>query len=171
MPIIAKPPHIRQLEAGLVTLEAVDWDARTGIAGIHVRHQRHRYPLASEKPCVSLRWLGNDPGTPDGTYITQDERQKLGHWRLEIDLNLATEDSEADPTGWGDVSLVAAAAFAALNDPASPLRALCDWLTAGDETPDEDSKPDDGRLVYPFDVVYRVRTDDPNELLVPGENA
>jgi hypothetical protein len=171
MPLIDKPPHIRQLEAGLATLQALDWESRTGLAGIHVRHYRHRHATSSERPCVSLRWLGNDRATPDGQYLTQDERQKVGHWQVEIDIKLETEEAGTDPTGWGDASIVAAAGYEALSDPASPLRALCDWTRPGDETPDEDSKPDDGRLVYPFDVIYRVRTDDPNKLLVPGENA
>lgn len=58
----------------------------------------------------------------------------------------------------------------ALRDEDGPLRQLCDWVIDGDENPDDDSQPDEGRLVKPISVVYRVRTDDPNRLLAPGEN-
>jgi hypothetical protein len=171
MPLITKPPHIRQLEAAVADLASADFMENTGVPGIHVRHRRNRLPTSSELPCVTLRWLGCDQTSPDGDYVTAWEQQMLNHMQLEVDLELDTEESGIDPTGWGKHSMVAAYAYSVLAEQSSALFQLCDHVRVPAPQLDEDSKPDDGRLVLPFDVVYRVRTDDPNVLLAPGENA
>lgn len=172
--MILPAPHIRLLVAAYQTLEPIDWLTDTGVDGLTLRHMRHRFSTSSEKPCLSLRWTGNnDPGTR-GEYLNAWERPREMGLDLIIDMALPTELSGDDPTGWEKHSRIAARAMTAFQTQGDanflyPL--LCDWIVAGDDSPDEDSKPDDARLVKSLSVLYRVRVDDENVLLAQGVNA
>lgn len=170
MALIDTPPHIRLLEAAKTALEGVDFNDRAGMAMTTVRHARNRRPLESELPCISIRWIGNEDHNPDDQYKTAGERVRRCNIDLEIELKIPDEESGQDSTAWLLLGRVGAAAFEAINDEDGALRQLCDWVTDVEDQPDEDSKPDEGRLVKAIYVVYRVRSEAPNVLLAVGEN-
>lgn len=167
--IIDKAPHIRILEALVATLELVNFEDRAGVVGVTIRHTRNRYPTSSEKPCISVRWLGNEDQA-DEQYANAWERYKLCNIDLVADAAIEAEDSQVDETGWDRLSRMLAAAFEKLREEGTPLYDLMNWVQDRDTDPDEDSKPDEGRLVQAISVLYRVRTDQPNVLLAQGEN-
>lgn len=171
MPLLPVPPFIRLLEAALASLVLVeDWVETTGVDVNTVRHARDRQPTRSEGKTVSLDWVGNEDTDIDEIQKNAQEKQKRCMIDITIDLKRRTESSAEDPTGWLDHGRVAARVLMALRDEDGPLMQLCDWVIDGEEDPDEDSKPDEGRLVKRISVVYRVRADDPNHLLAMGEN-
>jgi hypothetical protein len=166
MALIPEAPFVRIELAIVAALEAVDWEDRTGIAGITVRHGRNRYPTPEEKPCVSVIWNGDE----DEMDVTSDEKALRGLWDLQFDKDLADEESATDPTGWSELGRMSAAAYEAIADPAGPLANLVWYVRPGNHAPSDDSTPDDGRLVRGIFVVYRVGMDEPNVLFAPGEN-
>jgi hypothetical protein len=171
--MIGQPPHIQLLAAILATLEAVDWEAETGVVGLTIRHARHRFSTSSEKPCLSIRWTGNNDDGARGESLTAWEKPREMNVDLQIDMALPAESSDEDPTGWLAHSRIAAAALTALQTP-GPTNALypplAQWVRGGDDAPDEDSKPDDARLVKSLSVLYRVKTEDESVLLGEGVN-
>lgn len=170
--MIAKPPHIRLLEAIYATLKAFDFEAATGIPGVTIRHFRNRNPKKGEKPCISIRWMGNEDARVDGQYRNEWERVKNCNVDLQVDMALPPESAapaDQDETGWALPSILAAAAFGALRAEGSPMAAVSDWVQESDTDPDEDSTADEGRLVQAIVVVYRVYSEDPNRLLAAGE--
>lgn len=178
MAAIADAPHIKILEAVKATLEAVDFldlAGMTGVKALTIRHFRQRYSTSGERPCLAIKWTGRPDNNVDDQYKNSDERPLKCGIDLVIDLLPVPEDAadDPDPTGWAEMSRIAAVALEALRDedPANPLSLVCDgWVIDEDLVPDEDSKPDNGRLVQAISVVYRVRTFDSNVLLAKGAN-
>lgn len=140
-------------------------------SSIAVRHYRHRPTNASERPCLALR-VADDALNDEFENTTMDEVPRLLEVDLVLDMELVPEqDGEdalsdsVDPTGWDHlygIALTYAKLFLAYD---SELRDLVDDVLPGDHDPDQDSKPDDGRLVISVRVLYRTRFDDPLELL------
>lgn len=178
------PPHIQILVAALADMESVDYvdalgDDLAKIAGllnqdgspgtaITFRHARNRPPPVENRPVMCLVWHGNsvDPQQQD---LNAWEQARQMDAELYLDLNLPTEDSQDDPTGWLIASTMTAAAFQAVRSETSLTAALSDWRTQGDLTPEEDiSGPDNARLVQSMSVLYRVLTEEPNTLLARG---
>lgn len=173
--LIELAPHVRLLEAAAETMRQVDYEDRAGTAkAVTVRHARNRKPVRAEKPALSLILVGDDP-RPDELNRNAWERVRELQFDIQADADLATEDSDEDPTGLALLSRMLAAAVQRLEvsfrDEATPLNQLCDYVSAGSIDPDEKSREDDGRLVRGLTVLYRVRADDSNVLLGPGENA
>lgn len=170
MAMVNDEPFEFLLEKALESIAAVDFLDRAGIAPVTVRHWRNRHSTPSEGTAVSLRFVGDDPRQDDINLNSWETTREL-ELDIVVDMELDTEISGIDPTGWKKLGRVAAAAAAALQDPASPLRQWCDWVTPGRNDPDEKSTADNGRLVKAATVLYRVRSDDSNVLLAAGENA
>lgn len=181
MAAIPDAPHIRILEAVKATLVAVDFLDLAGMHGdkpLTIRHFNKRHARSDEKPCLSIRWVGRGDNETDADYKSGEERPMQCQADLIIDLDPVDEDNTDTPdaTGWGELSRVAAVALQALRDPdecarpvpGSPLDGMCDYVSDVDLEPDEDSKPDNGRLVQTINVVYRIRTTNSNVLLAPG---
>lgn len=169
--MIEKPPFTKLLEFADQSLELVDFAAETGIAGVTHRHFRNRNISEDERWCVALRFEHDGP-QQDGEVQDRNAWEKCRELTLSlvVEGNLQTEDSGLDPTGLAQLGMIAAAAFRGLRDPAGPLAQKCDWMRLGDIDPDDESTPDEGRLVYAVIVLYRVRSDDENVLLALGEN-
>lgn len=168
--MIDTPPHIQLLAAIKTTLEAVDYQADAGVAGVKIRHRRNRYSWDSERPCVSIVFVHDVIPDDAALELNAWEKQRQLTVDLVVDLDLPPEDSDEDPTGNLALSLVAAASLRAMKDPASPIAQLSDYISGHDIEPSEDSKPDKGRLSLTSIVLYRVRSDDENVLLAEGVN-
>lgn len=182
MPLVDLPPEIRLLTAAATDLEAVDWLDAAGAGTLEqpvlVRHLRSRAARSDEWPCISIEFGGVSDRDMDEIYKTGGERVRICHVRLWIDLPIpADEATRADPnagadaTGWLTHARVAAVALQALRDPDGALGQLAWWSVDVDMGPDEESKPDKGRLVKAIDVLYRCSTTDPNVLFPQGANA
>lgn len=168
--MIADAPYVRLLLAAAQTLEATNLNDAGIAAGVlvTVRHARSRKVMKGERPGISIVFVGDDPtGAED---LNNDETQREMVFDLQCDVEMETEVSGEDPTGLGLLSRLAAVATRALRDDASPLRALCDFVTPGSVDPDDENRGDEGRLVRRLSVLYRVRSDDENVLLAAGEN-
>ncbi len=143
-----------------------------------VRHFRGRKADYTERPSLGIRWMLSD----------RDEEEQSAHthseicWRMEVDLvvdmNLPAEDEDADDpsaradlTGWDHLT-AAAAMFANLFlDPDGPFIGFVDDCIPGRLDPDEDSKPDQGRLAIALIVLYRTSATDQMRLLTAEMNA
>lgn len=166
--MITTPPFERLLEAILTDLETIDYQADTGIVGVGTRHLRNRSTAAEERPCVAVRFDGDERADDDRNHNGQEAVRWL-HFALVADLDLDTEDAGTDDTGQKKLGLLLAASVKGLRRAGSAIGALSDWIIPGAFDPDENSQPDEGRLVLSLTVVYRVRTDDENALLAQGE--
>ena len=167
---IGPTPEERLLEAVVATAMGVDYEVEAATPIKTVRHFRSRHVLKVDRNAISYRYQGDEDYEREGQYRNAHERVKVIHIGVIIDLNLEDEEGGEDPTGWGQHFRVYYAQLAALRDPDGPLLQLCDWIVDGDGEPDEDSKPDEGRLVKTISVVYRVRSEAPHVLLAQGEN-
>jgi hypothetical protein len=137
-----------------------------------VRHARNRKPVRSEKPCITLVFVGDEPRSDDEQQLNDWETARELTFDLQLDMDLDTEDSELDPTGYAKMSRVLAVAYSSMVETVGLkfLGGLADWIANGSYDPDDKSTSDDGRLVLGISVLYRVRSDDPNVLLAAGEN-
>lgn len=166
------PPHLILLAEMGNLIGAVDYEVQAGLAKpLTVRHSRNRKPAKSERPLLSIIFVGDDLRPDDVDRNTWEEVRELSV-DLQVDLDLETETSFADPTGLLYLSLVLAAAVKSLKDAEQPvfLGGLCDWIRVGSIDPEERSTPDVGRMTRALTVIYRVRSDDANVLLASGEN-
>lgn len=181
MALVDDPPEHRMLKAAAQDLQAVDWLDRAGVGTVDkplmVRHFGVRQPRSDELPCLSLEWTGSTDQDQQQQYKSAGQRQKIMGLRLQVDIapgedvyDVNNPNAGDDPTRWLRHLRVVAVALMALRDEAGALRQLATWITDVDKAPDEDSKPDIGRLVMQSDVVYLVSTTDPNRLFAPGEN-
>ncbi|HEX9946412.1 MAG TPA: hypothetical protein VGA98_02630 [Allosphingosinicella sp.] len=171
--LIDLAPHIKLLLAMAATLELVDYQVRAGASKpVKIRHARNRKPVRSEKPAISIIFVGDDP-RPDDLQRNAWEAVRELQADLQCDADLAAEDSEEDVTGLAVLSRILAAGVEMLEvarrDVVTPFNDLADSIMAGTVDPDDKSREDDGRLVRRVTVVYRVRTDGSNVLLAPGE--
>lgn len=168
--MIEQPPFVKLLGWADDALALVDFAAETGIADVTHRPFRNRNTMEDERWCVAVRFETDLP-QQDGEVQNHNAWEKCRELTLSliVDGDLETEDSGNDPTGLAQLGMIAAAAFKGLRDPAGPLAQKCDWMRLGGIEPDEDSTPDEGRLVYAVIVLYRVRSDDENVLLAQGE--
>lgn len=143
-----------------------------------VRHYRHRQAGITERPCCGIRWMSGGIDEERGGFHTTGETCMIAEIDLVIDMDLPPEDVDAsdpsaitDVSGWDHLTTFArlfATLFLAMD---SPLRLLVDDVLPGKIDPDEDSKPDQGRLVISLVVLYRVWSEDMMRLLGPGDNA
>lgn len=165
------PPHIKLLLAIETAINTVNFAVDAGVAGMQVRHSRNRKPARSERPLLSIIFVSDDP-RPDELDRNSWEVVREMIVDLQVDLDLSTEASDADPTGLLYLSLCLAAAIKSLKHPDQPLYlgGKCDWINAGSIDPEERSTPDVGRMTRALSVLYRVRSDDANVLLGLGEN-
>lgn len=133
-----------------------------------VRHFRNRRGKGSERPGVALRYVGTE--IPPNMGQSSSEMIWAMTVDIVVDLELDPEEDGVDVTGW-DKLTAAARAFAALYlSMESPLRNFVDDILPGELDPDEDSTPDDGRLVQSVSVLYRTPWNDQQTLLTPAEN-
>lgn len=172
-------PTVIVLEALKVTLEAVDWSA-IGQPGFTWRHERQRNTSAEERPAGAIEWQGDQVREADDerVYLTMDEMLMAMSVSLTIDLDLEPEESDEarpveveDPTGLRTLTQVGMTAVKALKAEGAEIRNWTDAVALEGLSPDEDGTGDEGRLVIPLTVLYRVRTDDPSELLAMGAQA
>lgn len=168
-------PRVRILKRIEDLLENADLDGMTGLADIHVRQTRNRWAAPDELPCISIRMVSDTPRL-DGAYHSAHERLQDLEVDLQIDAELATEDSDLDPTGLERLGQMGIAAVKVLKDfdavdaDGNKLRDLCDDIEDHGVVPDEDNEADEGRFIHRIVVLYRVRGDDPSVLLASGEN-
>ena len=164
-------PHVRILLAIADVGRSVDYLEEAGIAEpVTIRHARNRKPVRSERPCITIIMTGDEP-RPDEMQRNDWETTREMTFDLQADMELPTEVSDEDPTGLGDISLFLAAMVYAIRAPGNPLLQLVDWVMPGKLDPNDDSPSDDGRMTRGLSVVYRVRSDDENELLAAGEQS
>lgn len=168
--MIQQEPFVKLLGYAKASLDLVDWEVETGIAGVKPRHFRNRNTTSEERPGVALRF-DHDLPQQEGEVPNHNTWEKVRELALSIvvDVDLDSEESEEDPTGFDKPSRIAAVAMKALRDPTKPFAQKVDWSRQDSIDPDEDSTPDKGRLVYAVIVLYRVRSDDENVLLAQGE--
>lgn len=161
-------PRVRILERMRQLLLAADLDGMSGTANVRVRHTRHRWANAEEKPCISIRMV-SDEGQDH--YPTQGERRNELEIDLQIDADLQTEDSELDPTGLERLGAIANAAIKVLKDgEPDPAANLWDDVVDAGVVADDDNTADEARFIHRITVLYRTAIEDPNILLAAGEN-
>lgn len=143
-----------------------------------VRHRRHRDAIYTERPALSIALVAVDVNEEEQAYHTPNENC----WRAEIDLivdmDLPAEDEDArdtsgaqDLTGWDHLT-TAARMFANLYlDTDGEMFTVVDDVRPGKIDPDEDSKPDQGRLAMSVIVLYRTSARDTMRLLNAEMNA
>lgn len=168
---MATPPVILLLDAIRSTLDLVDYQAAAGVAGVTVRHRRNRFTNDSELPCIAIAWVSDEVIDEEASFLTAYEKTRGLTVDLVVDSLIADEESEADPTANLALTSLVAASVTALQDKESPIGLISETVSLRDMAPDEDSKPDKGRLVATLFVVYRVRVDDESILLAEGINA
>lgn len=161
-------PEETILEGLVAVAEAAEIATIFEVPEFNVRHQRNRYSLTTERPCVAFRLI-NVSLDPDRQQIHDQEEVC---WIMEVDavfdLKLATEDSGDDPTGWGVLTAMARYLIGKICDPDGTFRlTIADDAMPGDVDPSEDSTPDNGRLAHGIRVLYRTAWRDPNLLLQP----
>lgn len=176
MALLPRSPQVKILLAMEAAATAVDY---AGLAGttdpVVVRHSRNRKPMRSEKFVITFIFVGDDAAPGDNGH-TEDEVVRNMTVDMQIDAPLATEDSEADPTGLELLLRMKAAACAAVRAGSQDSTGLvvgtvCDWISEGAINPDDRSTSDEGRLVQELVIEYRTSSIDGNVLFASGENA
>lgn len=159
-------------------VELADALLETPIAGskpVLVRHHRHREANEDEWPCVSIRYVSNDP--------SQLGREETGGGMpeqvMELALNLvidaplpaeatSADDEDLDPTGYGVLSDILAVCINRLF-PELETNTLGEttWMIRYDGNAAEEgsASPDQARLEERLTLFYRVRADQPTILL------
>lgn len=139
---------------------------------LNIRHWRNRHSKPTERPVCAIRFIDVNPDLERGRYHTTDEECWIMGAELVIDMDFPSESSEADETGVGLMTVACNQAFKALSNVATGLVAagICDDIIDMGCGPDDDSSPDEGRLVQSVNVLYRTATGDRSVLLAPGEN-
>lgn len=167
-------PVDRILERMKTVAAAADLHTAIGLpAPFTIRHYRNRNTQKTERPAIAFR-LVNIELDPDRQQIhTQEEVCWAMTVDIVVDMVLPAEldGVGGDPTGWNQLSGTASSVANLFLDPASDLLTLVDDTLVGDVDPDEDSTPDDGRLVQSIVVLYRTLRSDLNHLLNSEENA
>lgn len=174
-------PTVIVLEKSKETIEAIDW-AALGLPAFKVRHSRNRFSTEEERPCISIRWMGDRVREVDQeqSYLTDWEMEIAQDLTIEIDMDLAPEESDAepppepedtDPTGVSVLTRSGIAIVRAMKARESIISGFSSGVIYGGMDDDEEGTADEGRLVLALTVLYRVRTDDPGELLGTGVNA
>lgn len=164
-----KTPRVRILERIKAILEHADLEGMSGVADITVRHTRNRWANPDETPCISLRMVADEVNVEQ--YVTQNERLCYLSLDLQIDCDLATEDSDLDPTGLERLGQIAGAAVVVLKDETATdadgnlLREICDDVVDEGVQNDDDNEADEARFIHRLVVVYRTLVNDPNHLL------
>lgn len=167
--MIATPPPIVLLKK-MRALGAVADYTQAGVTSgpVTVRHSRNRSPVRGERPAVTLILVSDEP-QPTEFQHNQWELVREMVVDVQVDLDLASEDSGEDETGLEALMLVVAVFVASLRGPDQIwLDGLCDFVNIGALEPDDRSTPDEGRMTRALTVLYRVRADDENQLLAAG---
>lgn len=167
-------PRVRILKRMKALLDHADLAGMSGVANITTRHTRNRWASPDEKPCISLRMVSDEVETE--AYHTQSERLCYLNVDIQVDAELATEDSALDPTGLERLGQMANAALRVFKDTeatdadGNKLRDLCDDVADEGVQADDDNEADEARFIHRIVVLYRTAIDDPNLLLASGEN-
>lgn len=167
-------PRVRILKRLAGILRAADLSGMSGVANITVRHTRNRWANAEEKPAISIRMVSDEVNTE--AYVTQSERLCYLSVDLQIDADLASEDSDLDPTGLERLGQIAGAAMTVLKDETATddegniLRTLCDDVVDEGVQADDDNEADEARFIHRIVVLYRTLIDNPNHLLSHEES-
>ena len=170
---VALHPSTRILNLMLAIAKAAEVHELVGLpTEFTIRHERNRRVTAGDMPAMSLRLVTVELDKDRQTIHSSSEVCWAMTVDLVLDMNLPPEQSvtEPDPTGWNNL-MVAANAFARLYlSEDSTIRTIVDDVIYGDVDPDDDSKPDTGRLAQSVIVLYRTLWNDPNHLLTSEEN-
>lgn len=171
---MARPlsPQEKILKATKAALLAWDWQAAIELTP-NIRHWRYRHSNPAERPCISIRYIDVNPNVDMGRYHNTDEECWIMAIELIVDMALPREESDDDETGVGLFTTACNQAFKALSDVSTGLvngAQICDDVLDMGDGPDDDSSPDEGRLVQSVNVLYRTPTGDRSILLAPGEN-
>ena len=171
MPLISRAPFVQNLLEIQAVLETCDFVADAGVStAMTIRHSRNRKPVRGERPALTIIFVGDVYEQGDSGH-SQDEIVRRMTVDLQYDLELATEDSDDDPTGLELLGRVDAVALHALRvGPNAMIGRTSDWIIAGDINPEDRATPDEGRMTRAIDVLYRVGAVDGNVLLAPEEN-
>lgn len=149
-------------------LGQVDYLSVAGIADpVTVRHKRSRDPVKSERPALTLIFVGDRPSESE-TGHSMDEVVRIATFDLQADVRLVPTE---DITGLRTVSLLLLAGVSALRAPGGAMLQLVDWIEVGEFDPEERVQIEDGRMTLSLEIMYRVRQDDPGALLTAEENA
>lgn len=176
---IPLPPETVILESMKAIGIAADVHVPFGIAEpLTFRHFRHRETAREERPGVALILVESEIDNQRGQFHTSSEQCWAMTVRVIVDLEFLPEKDHAlpasddnDATGWDRIMGVARTLAGHYVKMDSALRDLVDDVLYGDIDPDEDSKPDEGRLAFDIIVLYRTHHEDPMLLLGPGDNA
>jgi hypothetical protein len=132
-----------------------------------VRHRRNRHALASERPNIALRLVDIERDPERQQIHSQEEVCWRATIDVIVDVALPSEESEDDPSGWEILTSLVRFITGKLCDPNGVMLTVADDVWHGDIDPDEDSRPDDGRLAGSIYVLYRTNWTDPNTLIAP----
>ena len=136
-----------------------------------VRHFRNRNTTKTERPAIAFRLVSEEINPEIGAALGE-----VG-WAMTVDIvvdmNLRPEGdlTTPDESGWNQLAGTANRVANLFLDPSSQLLTMVDDTLPGDKDPDEDSTPDEGRLVQSILVLYRTLRSDLNHLLNSEENA
>lgn len=167
--MIVLPPPIQLLLKMSAMGRVADYTQAGIISGpVTVRHARNRKPVKAEKPAITLILVSDEPQPTD---LNRNEWEVVREMVIDvqIDADLAIEDTGQDETGLATLMLMVAVFVASLRGPDQIwLGGMCDFVSIGALEPDDRSTPDDGRMTRALTVLYRTRADDENVLLWQG---
>ena len=172
--MMIETPLVRILKRIKSLLDAADLAGLSGTPGITVRHYRGRHANPEERPSIGLRMVADEVNTE--SYVTNDERLCYLSLDLIVDCDMASEDSDIDPTGLERLGRIANAAVAVLKDETAVdgegniLRALCDAVVDEGVEADDNFEADEARFIHRLVVLYRTAINDPNLLLAHEES-
>lgn len=168
-------PETKILKRMVTMASAASLHTVFGLPGpFTVRHERHRSTQKTERPAISFRLVDIGLNEALQEIHTQDEVCWKMVVDIVVDLVLAPEADNSggdDPTGWNALLATANSVANLFLVDGNDLLGLIDDTLPGDVDPDEDSTPDDGRLVRSIVVLYRTLRSDLNHLLNSEENA
>ena len=166
---LAVSPEGRILERLLFVLSGSGIVNREGKT-VTFRHARGRYSNSEEMPSCAIRYISSEYDVDRGEIHTTDECCMKILVDLELDNELATEESELDPTGIDEQMVILSECCAALLAPDGAMLSLVDDVEVDSIAPDDDATADEGRLVGRISVLYRTSRTNRGILLTPEQN-
>lgn len=137
-----------------------------------VRHGRHRNTADNELNCLSIEYVGEDPtGQGNGGDGLSLAEEVVGmQVNLKAEARLPSEESGLDPTGLGSADEILEHAFSCLFHDGQETETLGGllWQIRWDGSSDDDelSTEELGRLSERLTLLYRVRSENPNSILM-----